>query len=88
MMEDNDFQTKFKLNNVRVTHGSHAVSIAQHREFQADGSDIVFIHEIAILPKNSHDWVILNFDNNLDSLIETLQNVRDIIETRKDVEND
>jgi len=40
------------------------------------------------LPKNSHDWVILSYDNNLDSLIETLQNVRNIIETRKDVEND
>lgn len=88
MMEDNDFQTKFKLNNVRLTHGSHVVSIAQHSEFQADDNDIVIIQEVAILPKNSHDWVILSYDNNLDSLIETLQNVRNTIETRKDVEND
>ena len=47
---------------------------------------MISVQEVAILPTGSHDWVIMKYDDTLDSLIETLQNARTLIEKRKDLE--
>ena len=41
------------------------------------------VQEVAILPTGSHDWVIMKYDDTLDSLIETLQNARTLIEKKQ-----
>ena len=76
------------MNNIRVTHLSEDISIAQHQEFEGGVSEVTSVQEVAILPSGSDDWVIMRYDNTLDSLIETLQNARTIIEKRRDVEHD
>ena len=74
------------MNNIRVTHLSEEISIAQHKEFEGGVSEVISVQEVAILPTGSHDWVIMKYDDTLDSLIETLQNARTLIEKRKDLE--
>ena len=74
------------MNNIRVTHLSEEISIAQHKEFEGGVSEVTSVQEVAILPTGSHDWVIMKYDDTLDSLIETLQNARTLIEKRKDLE--
>ena len=76
------------MNNIKVTHLSEEISIAQHQEFEGGVSEVTSVQEVAILPTGSHDWVIMKYDNTLDSLIETLQNARTLIEKRRDVEHD
>lgn len=76
------------MNNIRVTHLSEDVSIAQHQEFEGGVSEVTSVQEVAILPSGYDDWVIMRYDNTLDSLIETLQNARTIIEKRRDIEHD
>ena len=76
------------MNNIRVTHLSEDISIAQHQEFEGGVSEVTSVQEVAILPSGSDDWVIMRYDNTLDSLIETLQNARTLIEKRRDVEHD
>lgn len=76
------------MNNIRVTHLSEDISIAQHQEFEGGVSEVTSVQEVAILPSGSDDWVIMRYDNTLDSLIETLQNARTIIEKRRDIEHD
>ena len=76
------------MNNIKVTHLSEDVSIAQHQEFEGGVSEVTSVQEVAILPTGYHDWVIMKYDDTLDSLIETLQNARTIIEKRRDVEHD
>lgn len=72
-------------NNIKVTHLSEKISIAQHQEFEAGVSEVTSVQEVAILPSSSHDWVIMKYDDTLDSLIETLQNTRTLIEKQKDL---
>jgi len=74
------------MNNIRVTHLSEEISIAQHKEFEGGVSEVTSVQEVAILPTGSHDWVIMKYDDTLDSLIETLQNARTLIQKRKDLE--
>ena len=74
------------MNNIKVTHLSKEISIAQHKEFEGGVSEVISVQEVAILPTGSHDWVIMKYDDTLDSLIETLQNARTLIEKRKDLE--
>jgi hypothetical protein len=74
------------MNNIRVTHLSEEISIAQHKEFEGGVSEVTSVQEVAILATGSHDWVIMKYDDTLDSLIETLQNARTLIEKRKDLE--
>ena len=74
------------MNNIRVTHLSEEISIAQHKEFEGGVSEVISVQEVAILPTGSHDWVIMKYDDTLDSLIETLQNARTLIQKRKDLE--
>ena len=76
------------MNNIKVTHLSEDVSIAQHQEFEGGVSKVTSVQEVAILPTGYHDWVIMKYDDTLDSLIETLQNARTLIEKRRDVEHD
>ena len=76
------------MNNIRVTHLSEDISIAQHQEFEGGVSEVTSVQEVAILPSGSDDWVIMRYDNTLDSLIETLQNARTLIEKRRHVEHD
>ena len=76
------------MNNVKVDHLSRTVSIAQHKEFEGGVSEVTSVQEVAILPTGSHDWVIMKYDNTLESLIETLQNARTLIEKQEDVSND
>ena len=80
------------MNNIRVTHllgcQSEDISIAQHQEFEGGVSEVTSVQEVAILPSGSDDWVIMRYDNTLDSLIETLQNARTIIEKRRDIKHD
>ena len=76
------------MNNIKVTHLSEEISIAQHQEFEGGVSEVTSVQEVAILPTNSHDWVIMKYDDTLDSLIETLQNARTLIEKRRDIEHD
>ena len=73
------------MNNIKVTHLSEDISIAQHQEFEGGVSEMTSVQEIAILPTGYHDWVIMKYDDTLDSLIETLQNARTLIEKRKDL---
>ncbi len=73
------------MNNIKVTHLSEDISIAQHQEFEGGVSEVTSVQEIAILPTGYHDWVIMKYDDTLDSLIETLQNARTLIEKRKDL---
>ena len=73
------------MNNIKVTHLSEDISIAQHQEFEGGVSEVTSVQEVAILPSGSHDWVIMKYDDTLDSLIETLQNARTLIEKRKDL---
>ena len=73
------------MNNIKVTHLSEEISIAQHQEFEAGVSKVTSVQEVAILPSGSHDWVIMKYDDTLDSLIETLQNARTLIGKRKDL---
>ena len=68
------------MNNIKVTHLSKEISIAQHQEFEGGVSEVTSVQEVAILPTGSHDWVIMKYDDTLDSLIETLQNARTLIE--------
>ena len=68
------------MNNIKVTHLSKEISIAQHQEFEGGVSEMTSVQEIAILPTGYHDWVIMKYDDTLDSLIETLQNARTLIE--------
>ena len=68
------------MNNIKVTHLSEEISIAQHQEFEGGVSEVTSVQEVAILPTGSHDWVIMKYDDTLDSLIETLQNARTLIE--------
>ena len=75
------------MNNIKVTHLSEEISIAQHKEFEGGVSEVTSVQEVAILPTGSHDWVIMKYDDTLDSLIETLQNARTLIEKRRDVEH-
>ncbi len=74
------------MNNIKVTHLSEEISIAQHKEFEGGVSEVISVQEVAILPTGSHDWVIMKYDDTLDSLIETLQNARTLIQKRKDLE--
>ena len=74
------------MNNIRVTHLSEEISIAQHKEFEGGVSEVTSVQEVAILATGSHDWVIMKYDDTLDSLIETLQNARTLIQKRKDLE--
>ena len=76
------------MNNIKVTHLSEEISIAQHQEFEGGVSKVTSVQEVAILPTGSHDWVIMKYNDTLDSLMETLQNARTIIEKRKDIEHD
>ena len=76
------------MNNIKVTHLSEDISIAQHQEFEGGVSEVTSVQEVAILPSGSDDWVIMRYDNTLDSLIETLQNARTLIEKRRDIEHD
>jgi hypothetical protein len=78
------------MNNIKVTHLSKEISIAQHQGLQFEGgvSEVTSIQEVAILPTGSHDWVIMKYDDTLDSLIETLQNARTLIEKQEDVNHD
>ena len=71
------------MNNIRVTHLSEDISIAQHQEFEGGVSEVTSVQEVAILPTGSHDWVIMKYDDTLDSLIETLQNARTLIEKKQ-----
>ena len=73
------------MNNIKVTHLSEDISIAQHQEFEGGVSEVTSVQEVAILPTGYHDWVIMKYDDTLDSLIETLQNARTLIEKRKDL---
>ena len=73
------------MNNIKVTHLSEEISIAQHQEFEGGVSEVTSVQEVAILPSGSRDWVIMKYDDTLDSLIETLQNARTLIEKRKDL---
>ncbi len=68
------------MNNIKVTHLSKEISIAQHQEFEGGVSEVTSVQEVAILPTGSNDWVIMKYDDTLDSLIETLQNARTLIE--------
>lgn len=72
------------MNNIKVTHLSKEISIAQHQEFEGGVSEVTSVQEVAILPTSSHDWVIMKYDDTLDSLIETLQNARTLIEKQED----
>ena len=72
-------------NNIKVKHLNRDISIAQHQEFEAGVSEVTSVQEVAILPSSSHDWVIMKYDDTLDSLIETLQNIRTLIEKQKDL---
>ena len=76
------------MNNIKVTHLSEEISIAQHQEFEGGVSEVTSVQEVAILPSGSRDWVIMKYDDTLDSLIETLQNARTLIEKQEDVSND
>ena len=71
------------MNNVKVDHLSRTVSIAQHKEFEGGVSEVTSVQEVAIMPDDLEDWVILKYESNLDSLIETLQNVRTLIEKKQ-----
>ena len=73
------------MNNIKVTHLSKEISIAQHQEFEGGVSEVTSVQEVAILPSGSDDWVIMRYDNTLDSLIETLQNARTLIEKQEDL---
>jgi len=73
------------MNNIKVTHLSKEISIAQHQEFEGGVSEVTSVQEVAILPTSSHDWVIMKYDDNLDSLIETLKNARTLIEKQEDI---
>jgi len=75
-------------NNIKVKHLNENISIAQHTEYEGGVSEVTIVQEVAILPSHSDDWVIMRYDNTLDSLIETLQNARTIIKERKDIKHD
>lgn len=67
-------------NNVKVKHLNRDISIAQHTEYQAGVSETLQVQEVAILPSGSEDWTILRYNNNLNSLIETLKQIRTLVE--------
>lgn len=67
-------------NNIKVKHLNRDISIAQHTEYEGGVSKTTEVQEVAILPSGSEDWTILRYNNNLNSLIETLQNIRTLIE--------
>ena len=75
------------MNNIKVTHLSREISIAQHKEFEGGVSETTTTQEIAIMPSNDQDttgdWVIIKYTNNLTSLIKALENIRTIIETEQ-----
>lgn len=67
-------------NNIKVKHRNRDISIAQHRKYEGAVSKTTEVQEVAILPSGSEDWTILRYNDNLNSLIETLQNIRTLIE--------
>lgn len=72
-------------NNIKVKHLNRDISIAHHKEFEGGVSEVTSVQEVAILPTGSHDWVIMKYDDTLDSLIKTLQNARTLIEKQEDL---
>jgi len=75
------------MNNIKVTHLSREISIAQHKEFEGGVSETTTTQEVAIMPNGGQDttgdWVIIKYSNNLTSLIKALENIRTIIETEQ-----
>lgn len=75
------------MNNIKVTHLSREISIAQHKEFEGGVSETTTTQEVAIMPNGGQDttgdWVIIKYTNNLNSLIKALENIRTIIETEQ-----
>lgn len=67
-------------NNVKVKHLGRDISIAQHTEYQAGVSETLQVQEVAILPSGSEDWTILRYNDDLNSLIETLKQIRTLVE--------
>lgn len=70
-------------NNIKVKHLNRDISIAQHTEYQAGVSETTQVQEVAILPSGSADWTILRYNNNLNSLIETLKQIRTLVEDQE-----
>ena len=64
------------MNNIKVTHLSREISIAQHKEFEGGVSETTTTQEVAIMPNGGQDttgdWVIIKYTNNLTSLIKAL----------------
>lgn len=70
-------------NNIKVKHLNRDISIAQHTEYQAGVSETTEVQEVAILPSGSADWTILRYNNDLNSLIETLKQIRTLVEDQE-----
>ena len=70
-------------NNIKVKHHNRDISIAQHTEYQAGVSETTEVQEVAILPSGSADWTILRYNNDLNSLIETLKQIRTLVEDQE-----
>jgi len=70
-------------NNIKVKHLNRDISIAQHTEYQAGVSETTEVQEIAILPSGSAGWTILQYNNDLNSLIETLKQIRTLVEDQE-----
>ena len=64
-----------KQNFIRVEHKGQIVSIVQHKH-----KDIVECQEVAIIPDNAPIETILHYSGSLDSLIGTLQLIKEEIE--------
>ncbi len=64
-----------KQNFIRVEHKGQTVSIIQHKH-----KDIVECQEVAIIPDNAPIETILHYSGSLDSLIGTLQLIKEEIE--------
>ena len=62
-------------NFIRVKHKGPTVSIVQHKH-----KDIVECQEVAIVPDNAPIETILHYSGSLDSLIGTLQLIKEEIE--------
>ena len=68
MLYDDENFDKIKLNFIRVEHNGETVSIVQHYLKSKR-----LIQEVAILPEMD---TIVSYDGSLDSLIETLQTIK------------
>jgi len=66
-----------KQNFIRVEHKGQSVSIVQHRS-----KDRVECQEVAIVPENAPIETILHYSGSLDSLIGTLQLIKEEIENK------